>query len=626
MTSISVPRRIALPFRRPTTARAALLMGFVAVVLVGVVALAVTAGIVGATSQGIVLPRVTVGGVAIGGLDRDAAERRLAEKLPSLSRGHAIVAVGGDTATVPYAEIGRGYEMEAMLDAAFGVGRDAGPIVDAIARVRSLLAPTDLPVMVHAYDQAAIDRTARLLAAELSYPAVNAAVEADGTEYTVSPASIGRRVDRAVIRSALATAVATAEPENMRLEIPSADVPPRITSAHARAAAAQARGVTAVDLGLRVPGAAEDEEPLTLAPATLAAWLSFGSVGAEPYALRIDETAVTAAVAGFAERVDREPEDASFAIAGGELGGVLPAAVGRELAIADSVKDLMAGLRERAAGRSVPSLALAVNVTEPAFTTAQAEAALANMQLVSSWTTYYVPGEGNGWGNNINIPAFDIDGWTLAPDEEFSFWGSVGPIVPERGFTYGGAIINGRSTQGVAIGGGICSTSTTIFNAALRYGLEMGERLNHYYYIDRYPDGLDATVSIMDGWAQDITFTNDTPNPIVIRGFGGSGWVRFDLWSVPTNRSVVLTAPFVTNRRSAIETTQVDPSMAPGSSKRVEFPHDGHDVSVTRYVYEADGSLLHEDYYFSSYATVNGITVVGPSAASSTEPSPTPAP
>ena len=78
---------------------------------------------------------------------------------------------------------------------------------------------------------------------------------------------------------------------------------------------------------------------------------------------------------------------------------------------------------------------------------------------------------------------------------------------------YGGAIINGRSTQGVAIGGGICSTSTTIFNAALRAGLEMGIRLNHFYYIDRYPDGLDATVSIMDGWAQDMTFRNDTEQP-----------------------------------------------------------------------------------------------------------------
>ena len=118
------------------------------------------------------------------------------------------------------------------------------------------------------------------------------------------------------------------------------------------------------------------------------------------------------------------------------------------------------------------------------------------MQMISSWTTYYVPAEGNGFGNNINIPAFDIDGRNLYPGEEFSFWGSIGPVTVERGYSYGGAIINGRSTQGVAIGGGICSTSTTIFNAALRAGLEMGvrgESLLLHRPLSRWPrrDGLD---------------------------------------------------------------------------------------------------------------------------------------
>ena len=134
-------------------------------------------------------------------------------------------------------------------------------------------------------------------------------------------------------------------------------------------------------------------------------------------------------------------------------------------------------------------MALVVGVTEPSLTTAEAEAIRPQMQMVSSWTTYYVPGDGNGFGNNINIPARDIDGRNLAPGEWFSFWGSIGPVTVERGFMYGGVIIGGRSVAGGAIGGGICSTSTTMFNAALRMGLEMGIRANHYYYIDRYPDG-----------------------------------------------------------------------------------------------------------------------------------------
>ena len=43
--------------------------------------------------------------------------------------------------------------------------------------------------------------------------------------------------------------------------------------------------------------------------------------------------------------------------------------------------------------------------------------------------------------------------------------------------------------------------------------------------------------------------------------------------------------------------------------------HDGHDVSRTRYVYDAEGNLIHQNTYFSSYRTVNGITAVGPRAS-----------
>src|SRR4029079_9554834 len=98
-------------------------------------------------------------------------------------------------------------------------------------------------------------------------------------------------------------------------------------------------------------------------------------------------------------------------------------------------------------------MALAVNGTEPALTTAEAEAMRPQMQMVSSWTTYYVPGEGNGWGNNINIPARDIYVRSRPAGECFGVWGGSGPAAAERGFMYGGVIINGRSVKGGAIGG-----------------------------------------------------------------------------------------------------------------------------------------------------------------------------
>ena len=84
---------------------------------------------------------------------------------------------------------------------------------------------------------------------------------------------------------------------------------------------------------------------------------------------------------------------------------------------------------------------------------------------------------------------------------------------------------------------------------------------------------------------------------------------------MPLNRTVVITDPITSNHGRATDTTVVDASMAPGTSPRVEYPHDGHDVSRSRLVYDADGNLLHRNDYFSSYATVTGIVAVGPTAA-----------
>ena len=78
----------------------------------------------------------------------------------------------------------------------------------------------------------------------------------------------------------------------------------------------------------------------------------------------------------------------------------------------------------------------------------------------------------------------------------------------------------------------------------------MGARKNHYYYISRYPKGLDATVFKSDGGsAQDMTFKNDTKYPILIRTYARPGIVRFTIYSVPTGRHVTFSRPTVKNYR-----------------------------------------------------------------------------
>jgi vancomycin resistance protein YoaR len=615
MTTMTFPSRLIRPVATPP-ARRATLVGFAAAMLAGLIIIAGLSAGIALAAGGRVLPGVSVGGVQLSGLSREAAAARLTAELPSLSTGTATLVIGGEEATVPFADVGRGYEIATMVDSALGVGRDDNPFADGLARLRNLVHPAALPVLVHAYDAERMDRVTAEIAQRFTVPAVDAAVVAEGAEFTVTPAKDGTSLEASAVHDMLADALATTDPADVRLELAPAVVAPAVSTDLADEVANAARA-TVETLALEIPGAAADKEPLSFSSETIASWLSFGpKLGGIDYGIRIDEGAVGEAVTTLAESVNQDPVNARIGVAaGGGLGGVIAGQDGRELDVEATKQALLTTLEERGAGGGAASLALAVNVTEPALTTAEAEAALPQMQMISSWTTYYVPGDGNGYGNNINIPARDIDGRNLAPGEWFSFWGSIGPVTVERGFHYGGVIIGGRSVAGGAIGGGICSTSTTIFNAALRAGLEMGDRLNHHYYIDRYPDGLDATVYMDDNYTQDMTFRNDTDNPIVIRGFGGNGFVTFQLWSIPTGRSVVITDPVTSNHRVAIETTQVDTSLAPGSAKRVEYPHNGHDVTRTRFVYDAAGNEIHRNTYFSHYATVNGITLVGPSSA-----------
>src|SRR5918992_950653 len=585
MTTATLPRRIIRPIAtRP--ARRSMLFGLVATLATGLLVLLATSTAIGVVTGPSVLGSVNVGGIALEGLDRSAAAQRLTAELPALDTGRAVVSAGETRIAVPYADLGRRYEIDAMVDAAFGVGRSGNPIADGIDRLRSLLHPTILPVVVHAYDADALAAISGDIAAEVSHPPREAAVLRDGARFTVRDSAAGLGLAAADVASALAAAVDNPDPADVRIRLAATTLPPVVDTATAERAAEAARAMVA-DLELTIPGA-EGEAPLVLDPESIAAAISFGPVGADVYAARIDPAAVKTAVKARAGEVNQAPVNAQIAVAaGGGLGGVIPGQDGRRLNVAESSERVVDALARRAGGASVGSLALVVNVTEPSLTTAEAQAIQPQMQMVSSWTTYYVPGDGNGFGNNINIPAFDIDGRNLAPGEWFSFWDSIGPVTVERGFMYGGVIIGGRSVAGGAIGGGICSTSTTIFNAALRMGLGKGVRANHYYYIDRYPDGLDATVYMDDNFVQDMTFRNDTEYPIVIRGVGGNGFVTFQMWSVPTGRTVAITDPVTSNHRTAIETTVVDPSMAPGTARRVEYPHHGHDVSRTRYVYAA---------------------------------------
>jgi len=109
---------------------------------------------------------------------------------------------------------------------------------------------------------------------------------------------------------------------------------------------------------------------------------------------------------------------------------------------------------------------------------------------------------------NIERSTACFNGLVLQADEVLSFNRVVGSRTVARGYEEAKIIVDGEFVPG--IGGGVCQTSTTLFNAALLSGLSVTQSHNHSLPISYVPLGRDAMVSS----AVDLTFQNNTGAPV----------------------------------------------------------------------------------------------------------------
>jgi vancomycin resistance protein YoaR len=580
-------------------------LSFFGTLLLGTASVVAASLAVNVAHEGRIMPGVRVAGVPLAGLDRAAAEARLRAELPAPGGGGITVSVGGTAVWLSNEELAHAWDIDRMVDAAFAVARDGDALADGVERLRALTTTSDLPATLAAVDAAAVDRAVAGIVDRFRLEPRPADIRRRGVRFVVERARIGARLDAATLRAALVATLSSTSPHASIVLVTTDPVEPPLTTADARRAVRAARAMTARALVLRA-----DDQKFRLHPPQLARLVKFRSADGA-FAASIDAGRLRNLVRPLGARVAQDPRDAWFATDGGRIVAVIPARDGLALDVRRSVSVIARALQDRASGARGP-VSLVLAPVAPGTPTDAADAAIPRLQLLGSWTTYYLPGEGNAWNANIHIPAWDLDGHVVSPGEWFSFWNDIGPVTLERGYGYGGVIIDGRSVPNGALGGGICSTSTTLFNAAMRAGLDIGQRVNHSYYIERYPVGLDATVLKTPNSVTDMTFRNDTANPVVIRSYTGNGWVRFDVWGVSDGRTVSLSAPTTWGHATAVWTTVVNPSLAPGTSRIVEYPHNGFTAVVTRTVRDASGGILHADVWQSSYRVVNGITEIGP--------------
>ena len=145
---------------------------------------------------------------------------------------------------------------------------------------------------------------------------------------------------------------------------------------------------------------------------------------------------------------------------------------------------------------------------------------------LGTYTTRYDPTNKNR-SNNLEISAKKINGTIILPGETFSYNQTVGERTIAEGYKEAGAYAGGRVVQDV--GGGICQTSSTLYNAVLLANLEIVDRSNHQFLTSYVPAGRDATVA----WGSiDFQFKNTREYPIKIEASVKNGVCTMSIYGI----------------------------------------------------------------------------------------------
>jgi vancomycin resistance protein YoaR len=160
----------------------------------------------------------------------------------------------------------------------------------------------------------------------------------------------------------------------------------------------------------------------------------------------------------------------------------------------------------------------------------QEEAANLSEVVVASYTTHFNSGV-VGRSKNIELSAAAINNVILGTKDMFSFNTTVGPSDAAHGYQPAPEIVNGKLVDG--IGGGICQTSSTLFNAVDKLGVSYIEWHHHSLNVGYVPKGRDATVSY---GGLDFRFENTTGIPLLIKAIVHEGSLTVELRTSKENQ------------------------------------------------------------------------------------------
>lgn len=548
---------------------------------------------------GQILPGVSVGSVAIGGLPQEEALLRIRTALaPALAQQDLVLDFPDpkqDTAT-PLAQMIQ-FREEVGSEAA-AIGRSVGApywYAPFLLRFAPYTIPTESAIQIN---REALLQTleksgtsAEVIPATISYSrdATTGAFapliipERDG--YAVDIQTTVERMASAIAlgRSSVEVAVADYRPASIR----TSDLEPLIPTA-----TQWLKGpVTLV----------RDTETLTLNTNTIGDLFSVTST-ADGYALTLDQPRLANFFDGQAFTATSAPQDGWIRLTPSSTVEDLRIPTRGQVVNIEATKKNIEAALARSTNRQAK---LEVETRYGVFTGPDAER-LGIRELIGKGDSDF-SGSPTNRRKNIALGAERLHAVIIPPGGVFSTMSTLGPITGEAGWLPE-LVIKGNQTI-PEFGGGLCQIGTTAFRAALQSGLPIVERRNHSYRVRYYePAGTDAT--LYDP-APDFKFKNDSAHHLLITKDLKQDTVSFLYWGTRDGRVASTTTPTVTNiiqppPKKLIETTD----LKPGEVKCTESAHAGATASFNYSVQYADGRQATSTFR-SVYRPWQAVCLVG---------------
>lgn len=247
--------------------------------------------------------------------------------------------------------------------------------------------------------------------------------------------------------------------------------------------------------------------------------------------------------------------------------------------------DILAALDERAYDRVILVQGESV---EPQVTLARLEGLFGKISSFTTKTT-----KDNDRNTNIALSAAALNGRMVLPGETLSFNDCTGQRTGEKGYREAGAIAGGVLVDDT--GGGVCQTSSTLFNAVVRADLEIVTRYAHSWPSSYVNKGEDATVN----WPSlDFVFRNNGQFPVFVVAWYANQEVTVEIYGqmLEDGQTIDLYSEVTQTLKPSDDILYtLDESLPAGTRKAGRQKRTGYVVDTCKVYYDAEGNELRRE-------------------------------